>query len=177
MSGPMRRSSPLERFPDHTKAIGMITVEMGTLEAALCHLLGAFLCVDERMAGALFFSQKSTRGRIEMMENIITELVTGPPRRDADRIMEKANKLLGKRNDVVHQLWGVSMDHFEVMRIPLPYGDPRPVPLTELTQLVSSLRALSDEVESLTSALWLTQRSTSNYCINITYGPVVKSSD
>ncbi len=143
---------------------------MGTLEAALCHLLGAILCVDEKMAGALFFSQKSTRGRVEMMENVIAELMTGAARREADKIIEKANKLLGKRNDVVHQLWGVSRDRSTVMRIPLPYGDPKPVPLAELAQLVSSLRALSDDVESLTSALWLTQRATSHYLINITYG-------
>src|SRR5258708_31620922 len=113
MTGPTRRS-PLEGCPDHAKAIGMITVEMGTLEAALCHLLGAILCVDEKMAGALFFSQKSTRGRVEMMENVIAELMTGAARREADKIIEKANKLLGKRNDVVHQLSRASRDRSPV---------------------------------------------------------------
>jgi hypothetical protein len=48
------RVSPLEKFPDHVRAIGMITVEMSTLEASLSHLLGAALGLDEPTSSALF---------------------------------------------------------------------------------------------------------------------------
>jgi hypothetical protein len=169
------RVSPLERFPDHVRAIGMITIEMCNLEASLCHLLGAILAIEEPLAGALFFSPKTTRGRIEMLENVLDELASGPPLKVAGVLVKRANKILNKRNDVVHEIWGVSKDRTEVFRITPPYKKPRAVPLVELTQIINSLRRLADEVEALSSTIRVVQRSHSHYIVNVTCGegPVV----
>jgi hypothetical protein len=164
------RVSPLERFPDHVRAIGSITIEMCTLEASLCHLLGAVLGIEEPLAGALFFSPKTTRGRIEMLENVIDELALGPPLKAVRDLVKRANKILNKRNDVVHEIWGVSKDRAEVFRITPPYREPRAVPLNELTQIIASLRRLADEIETLAGTLRIVQRPHSHYIVNITYG-------
>jgi hypothetical protein len=78
-------------------------------------------------------------------------------------LIKRADKLLRKRNDVVHEIWGVSRDRSQVLRIPLPYGDPVPVKLDDLTRDIGDLRTLSNDVDALTVVL----RDRPHYAINL----------
>jgi len=158
--------SPLERFPDYVQAIGMITIEMCNLEAALCHLLDAILRTDEGTAGSLFFSPKTTAGRLDMLKNISGRNLQPKDSQRVRGLVKRAEKLLRKRNDVVHEIWGVSRDRTKVMRIPLPYDEPKTVDLKDLTRDIVDLRILSNDVDTLTKAL----RSRPHYAVNVGYG-------
>jgi hypothetical protein len=128
--------SPLEGFPDYLRAIGMITVELCNLEAALCHLLDSILRTNEQTAGCLFFSPKTTAGRLDMVLNVSEHVLQAAEHAKVKGLVKRADKLLRKRNDVVHEIWGVSRDHSQVLRIPLPYGEPKPVQLDDLTRVI-----------------------------------------
>ena len=171
ISIPLIPQSPLERFPDYVKAIGMTTIELCNLEAAVCHLFGAILRFDEPIAGSIFSSPKTTAGRLDMVRNLAAQAVKQKilSQDDAKTIKElvaRADKLLRKRNDVVHEMWGVSRDLTKVMRIPLPYGEPTPVTLESLTRNIADLRILWTELDKLSHRLRL--RSLHHYHVEIT---------
>jgi hypothetical protein len=71
---PPRKLSPhesiLERFPDHAKAIGMISVEMANLDIFLGELLGGILRIHPDIGRTIYLTPKSAFTRIEIIENI-----------------------------------------------------------------------------------------------------------
>jgi len=140
------RRSPLARFADHVHAIGMVTVEMGNLELMFVHLLGTMLHIPEATAAAILVTPRATRSRLEVITNVAAEVLSKEQSRSVDRLAKKAIAILGKRNEIVHDFWGVSKDRTEVMRSPHPYGEPKPVKLTDLNQDIDRLRRLADEV-------------------------------
>jgi hypothetical protein len=180
MSVPLLPQSPLERFPEYVKAIGTTTIELCNLEAALCHLFGAIVRFDEPLAGSIFFSPKTTAGRLDMVLNLTAQAVKQKALSQDDAkiikaLVARADKLLRKRNDVVHEMWGVSRDFTKVMRIPPPYGEPRPVTLESLTRNIADLRILCTELDKLSHGLRL--RSLQHYHIDITYSFGAQTSD
>jgi len=142
-----RPVSPLEKFPDHVRAIGMITIEMGILEAGFVHVLAAILQTSEAVGAAILFSPKSTRARLDIIDNVANELLPVPHATLVHNIVKRGLTMLGKRNEFVHEVWGVSRDRKQVMRIPPPYGEPKAVELSELTRTLEEIRDLSDEVQ------------------------------
>jgi hypothetical protein len=145
--------SALESFPDYVNAIGMITIEMGGLEAAVCQLFCAILDVAEPAGGSLFFSPRTTAGRLDMVVNFAERVLPDHVFDQVEELIKRAERLLQKRNDVVHEIWGIAPDKKTVMRIPLPHGNPKPVSLQSLTNQIEALRVLSSEIDQLTRAL------------------------
>jgi hypothetical protein len=124
----------------------MLTIEMGNLEALFVQLLAVMLSVPEGVAATILLTPKSTRARTEIIGNLAEMLFPDEISKVVDGFIKRANRILDKRNGIVHEFWGVSKDKKQVCRIPPPYGDPVPIELTELTNDVQTLRKLSDEV-------------------------------
>jgi hypothetical protein len=63
--------STMERFPDHVKAIGMITVELANVEVMLAQLLGALLDRNTPIAEAIYFAPRATIARVAIVDDVM----------------------------------------------------------------------------------------------------------
>jgi hypothetical protein len=163
--------SPLERFPEHVKAIGMITIELGILEVMFTKLLSAILRTDEATGAIILMSTKSTRARLDIVLHTAKYLLAPEEFEAVKDVIKRGGKSLNKRNEFIHETWGISPGTDHVMRIPSPYGDPRQIKLAELTGEVEHLRHLSDQVSILAASL----RSRPHYRVNISHKFVPKT--
>lgn len=151
--------SMLERHPDHVKAIGMITVEMANLEIMLAQLFGALLNLRPDVADAIYFSPQATGPRIAIVENAVTEMLHDVPDpqvlKDIRRLLKQARDIQGRRNDHVHNAWGLSVETGEVTSSKLPIKRERikAVPIGELNQLIKRIRNLLTEVNAISPDL------------------------
>ena len=156
--------SMLERHPDHVKAIGMISVEMANLEVMLAGLLGALLNLPQHIADAIYFSPQAIGPRIAILANAAKIILPAAPLKDIDKILGKVRELQQKRNDHIHNAWGLSVTTGEVTSSKLPItGEGTPVPLTELVEQLDRLRKLITSVHEISPAihevLWTQQSS------------------
>jgi len=165
----MAGKSPLEKFPDYVHTIGMLAIEMGNLEAVFVQLLAAILWTSEGTAAAILMTPKSTRARLDMVTNIATETLPKEGSEIVNKLVKQAIAILNKRNDIIHEIWGTSKDFSEVVRIPPPYGEPKHVPLNELTNDVERLRTLADEVHTFRLIVEYEIRFRPHYQINVFY--------
>jgi hypothetical protein len=153
--------SSLEDYPDHVKAIGMISIENANLEFAMAGLFGRTCFIPLRIALAIYLTPKSAIARLEIFQNAAK--VALRPRGDEDhrkklrvslrkvnRIAERAKTVIGKRHGIIHDAWGVDRESKEVLRAPpaRPILDQK-VPLKELKELISEFRRLIDDVDAL----------------------------
>ena len=63
--------STLERFPDHVKAIGMISIEIGNLEMVLGDLLAALLMIPSFLGQAVYMTPRAAIARVDVLDNVI----------------------------------------------------------------------------------------------------------
>ncbi len=163
------RQSPLEHFPEYTKALGLIAVELANLEVVLSNLLGAILAANQKVSGAIYFTPKSSQARMETLQNLVEEVLPGTPfLEQAKSLLKRSLRLVNKRNDMLHGTWGIfRKDPTQVFVLSLPSGKKTPIKLETLTTMVSDLRILADEVTGLNVALGLQTRT--HYKINLTY--------
>lgn len=163
MRAPFKGRSPVTRFPEHAHALGMIIVEMGALEAASVHLQAAILRTTERVADALLMSSASTRARIDIIQNAADCLLLPEDAAKVKRLTKKSDKLLNKRNTLVHGVWGSNGE--SVSLIPIPKGNIREIHLNELNDIIELTRSCSDEIIYLCHAL----EHRPHYDVNISY--------
>jgi hypothetical protein len=163
------RQSPLEHFPEYTKALGLIAVELANLEVVLSNLLGAILNASQNVSSALYFTPKSSQARMETLQNLVEEVLPNTPfLSQAKSLLRRSLRLVNKRNDMLHGTWGISrQDPVQVFVLSLPSGKKDPVEVETLTTMVNDLRILADEVTGLNVALGLQTRT--HYKINLTY--------
>jgi hypothetical protein len=153
-------SSHLVHFPDYVHAIGMMVVEMTSLEVMLGDLLAALSGLLDGQAHQIYFSPKTTMARLDMLTNLVEcdafgkfpEITKG-----TYAITKRAKALMDKRHGVIHAHWYVSYDDQMVGRIRPPFhGETggEDVKLEDLTRLVNDTRQLtrdaryfSDQVE------------------------------
>jgi hypothetical protein len=167
MSDPVGKS-PLDDFPNYTRAIGLIIVELAAMETELLDLLAALLGLSQKAANAVFFTPKSTRARIDILANLTPRLISD------DKLCNKitdlvgnASKLLNHRNDYVHEVWGV--DNGQVVWIPTDGRKARPVPISELTSFLHRIRALSDKLHWVRFEVAWFMFCRPHYRINVSY--------
>jgi hypothetical protein len=158
------RRSTLEEYPDHVRAIGMISIENANLESMLATLFSRMLFIHPRVGHAIYLTPKSAIARIEIFENAAkaalrpqgtaehkSQLRTALTR--AQRIATRARTLVGKRHGIIHDSWGVDKETGHVERSPLNSWDAtKPVPLATLQQLIDEFRQLIDDVFDLQKA-------------------------
>lgn len=145
--------STLERFPEHVKAIGMVSIEIGNLDMRLGELLAALLMLPTFLGQAVYFTPRAAIGRIEVVENVI-RITTKPgttPRRTLEALMRRAKAVVGKRHAQIHHAWGVSKENSDEIRsLPLPAvadTSGKEVSLAELNRLIEDIRQLTEDLE------------------------------
>jgi hypothetical protein len=143
--------STLEQWPDHVKAIGMITIEIGNLEIELGTLLAALLHIYKEIGQIIYLTPRAAIARVAVIENIAKATLV----EKSEALMlilshvERARAVIGKRHDMVHEAWGVHKDRAEVHRMAMPTKEStlsKPVPIKQLTDLIEDIRELAQDV-------------------------------
>ena len=166
-------SSHLVHFLDHVHAIGMMVVEMTSLEVMVGDMLAALSGLLDGQAHQIYFSPKATIARLDMLTNLVEcDAFDKFPeiRKGTEAITKRAKALMGRRHDVIHAHWYVSYDDQMVGRIRPPFHSEtggKDVKLEDLTRLVNDTRQLtrdaryfSDRIEeTLRPAAWPERRA------------------
>jgi hypothetical protein len=169
------RQSPLENFPKYTQALGLIAIELATLEFELSDMLGYLLRLDRQTAKAIYFTPNSSRARMETLLNALesvlahTELL-----KSCRRLVKRGLGILDKRNNMLHDIWGLDEKDFTtIILMKFPEGRTKPLALETLTTMVHDLRVLADEVAATRRSLIFRP----HYRINATYKIGPKNAD
>jgi hypothetical protein len=156
-----RTGSALIARPDHVHALGMISIEVAGMETMLGSLLGALLHIAPQIGRLIYLTPRAALGRIAILEHVLNVALKegGRTRTDIEKNLGKAKAILGKRHKLVHGHWGLSdlSKHAEVSVHDLPYlprKPPRAVPLSELTDLVETIRTTTENVRTITESLY-----------------------
>jgi hypothetical protein len=167
-------SSHLIHFPAYVQAIGMMVVEMTSMEVMLGDMLAALLDLKNGEAHQIYFTPKAAIARIEVLANLVeSDAFNDFPaiRKGTNSIVKRAKALMGKRHDVIHAHWYVRHDNQMVGRIRPPFEGENAiledVKIEELKTLVADIRQLtretrlfSDQVEeTLRPATWPEKRA------------------
>jgi hypothetical protein len=157
----------LSRFPDHVKAIGMMSLETVDLELELAVLFSRMLFINPRVGEAIYMTPRGDQARLDMMRHAAEELFAirkneNPHGRSAKRkrgtlskiksILARAKRCIDKRHRSMHDDWYISSETKEIKRIEVDGKSGRvgvPMPLAQLTDDIRALRALIDDVTAL----------------------------
>lgn len=148
--------SVLDKYPEHVQAIGMISVEIANLEILLGELLAALLHVDPHFGRLVYLTPQSFAGRLSILKNVTSDTLVENTsgRKHIDRLIEKAERLIVKRHRMIHDSWGTDATNpKKIVRRSLPYKESnpaKPVPISDLTDMVEDIRGLCDEVMKAT---------------------------
>lgn len=150
--------SALEKHPDHVHAIGMISIEIANMEGSIALLLMPLLDINGHRARIIYFTPKASIARLEIVQNLIDTLPKEhvEARRIIKAILVSARRIFNKRHSFVHNGWGFSDEHNEVVTLPLPAKqrfDSTPVPLRELNEFVKWIRELNTQAWNARSSV------------------------
>jgi hypothetical protein len=126
----MTWQSVLEKHPEHVRAIGMISIEQANLDIMLSELLAVILDVPPHLGQAVFLTPQSAMARIQILENVAkiafptykpddvaddlvavtkaTNASREQDRRRVETIVKKAKSIVGKRHEIIHDVWGLN---------------------------------------------------------------------
>jgi hypothetical protein len=148
----------LERFPDHAKAIGIISVEMANLEIFLGEMLGGILRVDPKVGSTIYLTPRSAFGRLEILKRTANLVLVkdSPGLKHMNSLIGRAKTLIDKRHELIHDAWGMRAETGQVHRMKLPdlASRPDPVDLATLNRIVGDIRVLGDDVREATVELY-----------------------
>lgn len=151
---PMKPSdfeTPLLDHPEHLKAIGIISVELGTMEFLLAALMGGLLGIDVKTADAVYSTPKSATARLEIITNIL-EIKEDVPtffREEVEKIILKARGILGRRNDVIHNAWGAGPEGVQSIAFSKGSRQIKPIAIEELNNLIRDIRETSARIGNM----------------------------
>jgi hypothetical protein len=157
-------SSDLVYFPDHVHAIGMMVVEMTSMEVMLGDVLAALLDLDADAAHQLYFTPKATIARLDMLLNVVeTHAFDKLPtvRASIKNLTHRSKALMDKRHKIIHAHWLVSGDARLVGRLQPPFdhqNGPDEEALEDLKRLVSDIRQLTHDARHLCDQIAETMR-------------------
>jgi len=136
----------------------MITIEIGNLEIELGGLLGALLHIQREIGEIVYLSPRAAMGRLAVLQNVAeATLEKSEALNHLKDIFKRANKVLLKRNDMIHQPWGVHKNKKQVHRLAVPPNEKQPswiVPINELNDFVEDIRELAQDVRKTTEDVY-----------------------
>ena len=145
--------STMESHPDYVFAIGMITIELGNLEMELADLLGAILNCHKDVAHAIYFTPRAVIPRVDVLVNVSESTLNQdlPVCKRLRSVAGRAKAVMGKRNTLLHAVWGTREKEGGVHRCELPMkeGALVPVRIKELYQTVDDIRELIAKINGL----------------------------
>jgi hypothetical protein len=131
---------------------------MANLEIMLGKLLGALLHISSAAGRLVYLTPHSGFARLAMIENIVkaTMVEKSEGHVHLAKLLDRARAIMGKRHNLVHGAWGLPPeDHQgEVRWHSLPFMEDkpsRPVPISELSDLIEDIRELSEDVRMTTA--------------------------
>jgi hypothetical protein len=157
--------SSLEDYPDHVKAIGMISIENANLENVMAALFSAACDIPLRLGLVIYLTPKSARARLDVFRKATKVALRQRGESEqrerlkktfqrVDAIALRVEKLTGKRHDIIHDLCGIDADTGDVQRSPMAFrGEDVSIPLPSLTELVKQMRQLIDDASNLTHSI------------------------
>jgi hypothetical protein len=148
----------LERRPGYLRAIGTISVEIVNLEVMLAELLGVLLGVPEKIADAIYFAPQATGPRLTIVSNVVAQTLRKWPNylAKAQDCLKRARGYQNRRNDILHEMWGLAENRKHIARHGLPVRDgaaPKIVTPEELKKLIYDIRVLAQHVIYLTDQI------------------------
>jgi len=157
----MEWKSILENYPQHTQAIGMISIENANLETALADLFARSLFIPIKTAHSIYLTPKSAIARLEVFQAAATTALNptdtmrqyNPKQAEKQekdlsriiRIISRAKSTIGKRHGIIHDAWGAKNGSEDISRyaIAQAYTDKgTPVTLTHLNEIIYEYRKL-----------------------------------
>lgn len=157
----------LSRFPDHVKAIGLMSLETVDLELELAVLFSRMLFINSAVGEAIYMTPRGDRARLDILRNAAKQLFalrknekphseSGKRKRSTlskiESIIGRAQDCIDKRHRAMHDDWYISSETKEIKRIPVDGVIGRvakPIPIEQLNDDVRALRVLIDDVTAL----------------------------
>jgi hypothetical protein len=145
--------STIEHFPEFAQAIGMISIEVANLEILLGQLLGALLHIDRYFGETVYLTPQANLARLAILRNVVRDTFyeRTTAREHLEDLLERAEKLIGKRHQLIHNAWGLAVDNQNIVSrrsVPFKEHEPaKPVAISELTDMLASIRQLCTDVK------------------------------
>ena len=150
----------------------MVSVEISNMELALAQLFAHVCNLGQHLAHAIYFEPRAPSLRVDVLKAAAEEAMRVIPRHYAPSALsedDKANRqqqlsrvrgiisgaksALGKRNELMHATWSVTIEtnqvHRESVDEVLERGG-KPVPIQELNDLIRAIRTVIDEIVDYT---------------------------
>jgi hypothetical protein len=131
--------------PEYLQAIGLVSVEINSLEGTLADLLHYILEVSRPTANAMYFAPRAMAVRLAILEAANMELHTHPTlQKRVGSVIGRAKGIMTRRNEMLHDMWALDQNTDIVSKGPPKKRDkPRePVPLMVLKTLSRDMRNL-----------------------------------
>jgi hypothetical protein len=138
--------------PQYLSAIGTLSVEIVHMEVALASLLGAMTRLPPNVAQTIYFAPQSTGLRIAIVKASAKECLRAYPHHlgPAKRCCEDASRLSNKRNEIIHQAWGLNADgDISSSALPISEASTKHIPLSQIEDVVHRLRLLMARLRDL----------------------------
>jgi hypothetical protein len=147
--------SPLTESPDYLQAIGLVTVEINSMEALLAFLLSATIKVSPEIGRAIYYAPKGATARVDILEEAAKAAITDNPRLLASvkSVANRAKGIFTARNGVAHDLWAIPAGTTTVHRGSVKQL--RVADLEELAALVERAKELKSRCVVLLARLTL----------------------
>lgn len=151
--------SVMEQHPEFVHLIGMITIELANVESSLADLLAAVLEVAADVGHAIYFTPKAVIPRVEVLMNVQKALHPDDHldpdemrdiRRKLKNVCERAVAVMGKRNSLLHAMWGTDgQKGVRYSSLPLQKYGFRSTEIVDLETIVSDMRRLIGDIKYL----------------------------
>jgi hypothetical protein len=102
--------SPLSDSPKYLQAIGLVTVEINSMETLLASLFGVTFKVSPEIGRAIYYAPKGATARLDILvEEAAKAAITDNPRLLASirSAASRAKGIFTDRNAVAHDLWAI----------------------------------------------------------------------
>jgi hypothetical protein len=125
--------SVLERFPDHVKAIGMVSVEVANLDIHLGYLFAEILRIPGNVGEEIFLTPKSAFGRLDLLNTAVEQMMEDKSvwKKHLKNIHKRAASIINHRHSMIHDSWGINVHGSVVRRSIRGDSEKIPVPLKE----------------------------------------------
>jgi hypothetical protein len=147
--------SVFEQLPDHTKAIGMTSIEIANLDFILGYFFGALLGIEQDAGYSIYLEPKSATARLDLLKATIKAMY--PEDKDKDNhkhfmsLCALARTVVTNRDRLIHDCWGVNPEGRPVRR--KDREKTIPVDINDLNKSIDDIRLLIGDVRLATD--WL----------------------
>lgn len=147
-------ATTLLRQPEYLQAIGTISVEIVNLEMMMSYLLASILKIPQDAAEEIYFSPQAIGPRIVILKGASSIALRNYRLyvKKLEYICQKARSYSNKRNEIVHNAWGISSDMEGVISRKPPFNNKnleRSIPISEIEQTIHNVRNLIRQVYEL----------------------------